>query len=84
MVIFREVVNKRKSSFIFVLFWEYVVGTYSENKQTEIILLCSQRTAQNATRYTRQQRKSLSTIIHGHFVTSRELVAGSCVDQARV
>jgi len=30
MAVFREVVNKRKGSFIFVLFLENVVGTHSE------------------------------------------------------
>ena len=87
MAIFREVVNKRKISFIFVPFWEYVVGTQSEfilGKKTEIILLCSQRTVKDATRYTRQKWKSLSAVIHGPFVTWRELVSGSCVDRVGV
>jgi len=40
------------------------------NLKFEIILLCSQRTVQDATRYARQRWMSLSTVIHGPFLQS--------------
>jgi hypothetical protein len=67
----KKAYRKIKSTYTFVFFLEYVVGTHSEfilgKKQTEIVLLRSQRPVQDATRYTRQQWMSLSTVIHGYF-----------------